>query len=150
MSSDTPPAAASESAETLLASLRQLDRDGRVEIRIDPRPLGHIDSPVAFEADGNVWVYGSVALAGALLLWRGVVPALAALAIGIALYLSIGRVYVNRRIRQRVRTTALASAETWRKVWRFRGLTLIAKDRPDLAACSSPDGNWMAFVRAFN
>lgn len=141
-----PPAA--DSAETLLAALRRLDGEGRLEIRIDPRPLGHIDSPVASEADGNIWVYGSVGAAAALLMWRGVVPALVALAIGVALYLSVGRAYVHRRIKRRVREKALASAETWRQVWRFPGLTLAAKGRPDIANCASPDGNWMAFVRA--
>jgi hypothetical protein len=139
---------AADSAETLLARLRRLDGEGRLEIRIDPRPLGHIDSPVASEADGNIWIYGSVAVAGALLIWRGVVPALVALAIGVALYLSVGRAYVHRRIERRVREKAMASAETWRQVWRFPGLTLAAKDRPDIADCASPDGNWMAFVRA--
>jgi hypothetical protein len=140
--------ASPETADGLLARLRRLDRDGRIEIVIDPRQLDHIDSPVASEADGNIWIYGSVAVAGALLIWRGVVPALVALAIGVALYLSVGRAYVHRRIERRVREKAMASAETWRQVWRFPGLTLAAKDRPDIADCASPDGNWMAFVRA--
>jgi hypothetical protein len=137
-----------ESAQQLLAALRQLEREGRLELRIDPRPLGHMDSPVASEADGNIWVYASIALAGALLLWRGVVPALVALVLGVAFYLTLGRIYVHRRIERRVREKALLNVETWRKLWRFRGLTLAAKDRPDLAECASPDGNWMAFVRA--
>jgi hypothetical protein len=139
-----------ESAETLLAALRRLERDGRLELRIDPKPLGHIDSPVASEADGNIWIYASLALAGALLLRWGFLPALGALAFGVLLYLTLGRAYVHRRIERRVRDKALHSVETWRKLWRFRGVTLAAKDRPDLPCCASPDGNWMAFVRALD
>ncbi len=141
---------APESAEALLASLRRLEREGRLELRIDPRPLGHIDSPVASEADGNIWVYGVVGLAGALLLWRGVVAALAVVAVGAVLYVTLGRAYVHRRIERRVREQALASPEAWRKLWRFPGLTLAARDRPGLADCASPDGNWMEFVRALS
>lgn len=133
-----------------MAALRRLESEGRLVLRIDPRPLGHIDSPVASEADGNIWIYGTVAVAGALLLWRGAVPALAAVAAGILLYFAIGRAYVRRRIERRVREEALASAETWRKLWRFPGLTLAAPGRPELAACVSPGGNWMEFVRALS
>lgn len=139
---------AAQSAEMLLAALRRLEREGRLELRIDPRPLRHIDSPVASEADGNIWIYAALAIAGVLLLWRGLIAALAALVLGFALYFTVGRVYVNRRIERRVRDETLDSLDRWRKLWRFRGLTLVAKDRPDLADCASPDGNWMAFVRA--
>ncbi len=148
MSGDALPPGTAESAEALLAALRRLAAEGRVELLIDPRPLGHIDSPVASEADGNIWVYGVIALAGLLLWWRGLVPALAAGATGIVLYLTVGRLYVHRRIKRRVREKALISLETWRKLWRFPGLTLVARDRPDPAPCASPDGNWMAFIRA--
>jgi len=139
-----------ESAETLLAALRRLDGEGRLEIRIEPRHLTHIDSPVASEADGNLWIYGFLLLAVVLGLWRGLLPGLAMLGLGIAVYLTAGRAYMHRRIERRVREKALASVETWRKLWRFRGLTLKAKDRPGLDDCASPDGNWMAFIRALS
>ena len=142
-----PPDTA-ETAEALLAALRRLAAEGRVELRIDPRPLGHIDSPVSSEADGNIWVYGVILLAGLLLWWRGLVPALAAGAAGIVFYLTLGRAYAHRRIKRRVREKALTSIETWRKLWRFPGLVLTAPGRPGPADCASPDGNWMAFVRA--
>ena len=47
-----------------------------------------------------------------------------------------------------MREHALDSVETWRKLWRFSGLTLAVAGRPGLGECASPDGNWMAFVRA--
>jgi hypothetical protein len=142
------PAAPTESAETLLAALHRLHREGRIEIRVDPRRLNHIDSPVASEADGNIWVYGALALALAAWGWKGMLPGLATLGVGVALYLTLGRTYMHRRIERRVRERALLSLETWRKLWGFRGLTLAAKDRPGLPDCVSPHGNWMAFVRA--
>lgn len=150
MSSEDRRQEGSESAEALLAALRRLDGEGRLEIRIDPRRLTHIDSPVASEADGNIWVYAFLALAVGLWLWRGLVPGLAALAAGVVVYLTLGRIYVHRRVERRVREKALGSVETWRQLWRFPGLTLKAKDRPGLADCASPDGNWMAFVRALS
>jgi hypothetical protein len=142
--------AAPESAEMLLAALGRLEREGRLELHIDPRPLGHIDSPVASEADGNIWIYATLAVAGALLLWRGLIASLVASALGVAIYFTVGRTYVHRRIERRVRDKALVNLDSWRKLWRFRGLTLVAKGRPDLGACASPDGNWMAFVRALS
>jgi hypothetical protein len=68
--------------------------------------------------------------------------------LGVLFYLTLGRAYVHRRLERRVRQDALNDLEKWRKLWRFNGLTLVAKDRPDVRSCASPDGNWMAFVRA--
>lgn len=139
-----------ETADALLARLRRLDRDGRIEIVIDPRHLDHIDSPVASEADGNIWVYGLILLAVVVGGWKGVPAGLAVAAAGAVLYFTAGRAYKHRRIVRRVRESGLRSLETWRTLWRFPGLVLKAKDRPGLADCASPDGNWMGFVRAFN
>jgi hypothetical protein len=136
------------SAGELLAALRRGVAEGRVELRVEPKRLNHIDSPVAFEADGNIWAYAALFIA-AVLWWRwGVAPGLAALALGVVVYLTVGRAYMYRRIERRVRGAALDDLDKWRKLWRFSGLTLTAKDRRDLAPCASPDGNWMAFTRA--
>jgi hypothetical protein len=147
MDGDHSSQTAPETAEALLAALRRLEGEGRLVLRIEPGLLTHMDSPVASEADGNIWVYGFLAAAGALWLWRGAVPGLVAFGVGLAVYLTLGRRYMHRRIERRVREQALASLDTWRKLWRFRGLTLSARDRPGLADCASPDGNWMGFVR---
>jgi hypothetical protein len=150
MTVPAPAAAPTESAEALLAALRRLDREGRIEIRVDARRLDHIDSPVASEADGNIWIYAAMALGLAAWWWKGMLLGLATTGAGVALYLTLGRAYLHRRIERRVHERALISLETWRKLWRFSGLTLAAKDRPGVADCASPDGNWMAFVRAFD
>ncbi|HEX7966991.1 MAG TPA: hypothetical protein VF502_02140 [Stellaceae bacterium] len=136
-----------EGAGELLAALRRLVTDGKVEIRIVPRTLNHIDSPVTVEADGNIWAYAFLFIA-ALLWWRwGAAPGLAAVAAGVAVYLTLGRAYVHRRIERRVREQALYDIGKWRKLWQFSGLTLVATGRPDIAACASPKDNWMAFIR---
>jgi hypothetical protein len=145
---DTAATPARDSAPELLTALRRLAAARQVEIRVEPKRLNHIDSPVAFEADGNIWVYAFLA-AAAFAGWRwGLVTGGATLALGIAVYLTLGRAYVHRRIERRVRRDALENLEKWRKLWRFSGLTLVAAGRPDLAACTSPNGNWMGFVRA--
>lgn len=140
--------APTDSADELLAALRRLAGEGRIEIRIDPKPLNHIDSPVASEADGNLWLYPLPPLAAFLWWWHGMALGLAAFGAGLLLYLTLGRAYIHRRLRRRVRERALADLGTWRKLWRFKGLTLAAKNRAGLVDCASPDGNWMAFVRA--
>jgi len=140
--SETP----AEAAE-LLAALRRLAGERKIDIEVDPRRLNHIDSPVASEADGNIWVYGAVGIAALLLWWRGPVPAAAVLAVGALLYLTLGRAYVHRRIELRVREKALNDLGVWRKLWRFPGLRLKAASDSGLADCASPEGNWMAFVR---
>ena len=140
--------ATGQSAGELLAVLRRGLAEGSVQLRVEPMRLNHIDSPVAFEADGNIWAYAALLIAGALW-WRwGMLPGLAALALGVVVYLTLGRAYMYRRIERRVRGVALDDVDRWRKLWRFGGLTLTAKDQRDLAPCTSPDGNWMAFVRA--
>ena len=94
---ETPP----ETAAELLAALRRLAGERKIDIEVDPRRLNHIDSPVASEADGNIWVYGAVGLAALLLWWKGIVPAVAVVAVGALLYLTLGRAYVHRRIERR-------------------------------------------------
>jgi hypothetical protein len=139
-----------ESAEALLALLRRFAVEGRVEILVDARPLNHIDSPVALESDGNRWAYAILVLTAALWWRQGPAAGLAGLGSGVLLYLTLGRVWLRRRIERRVREQALENLETWRRVWRFKGLTLAARDRPSLAPCASPEGDWMAFVRALS
>ena len=117
--STTDAEAQPETADALLARLRRLDRDGRIAIVIDPRHLDHIDSPVASEADGNIWVFGLILLAVAGGAWQGVPVGLAVAALGLLLYFTAGRAYKHRRIVRRVHETGLDSLETWRKVWRF-------------------------------
>jgi hypothetical protein len=141
----TPPP--QDTAEDLFAALRRLTAEGRVVLQVDPTPLHHIDSPVALEAEGNLWLYPVPVLAAALWWWQGIAAGLGLAAAGILLYLLVGRGFVHRRIERRVHEQALASLDVWRKLWRFKGLTLAAKDRPEVGSCASPDGNWMAFVR---
>lgn len=141
---------AGETAGELLAVLRRRISEGAVELRVEPKRLNHIDSPVVVEADGNIWVYAALFVA-ALLWWRwGMASGVAALALGVVVYLTLGRAYVNRRIERRVRRDALGDLDKWRKLWRFSGLTLVAKDRREPASCASPDGNWMAFIRSLS
>jgi len=133
-----------DSPGDLLVALRRLIAEGKVELAVEPKRLNHIDSPVAFEADGNIWAYGFLALATVAYFVSGVAAAGVCLALGVAVYLTLGRAYVHRRIEHRVRGAALTDLDTWRKAWRFAGLTLR---RADGTLCASPDGNWMAFVR---
>lgn len=133
-----------QSAEDLFRDLRRLVVQGRVHLELDFGRLDHIDSPVAVEADSNIWVYVLVAACAAIF-WRvGAWPGAAAIVVSLILYLTAGRRYVRHRLTRRVHERALADGEVWRRLWRFGGVTLVN----DCAErCAAPDGNWMALVR---
>ena len=65
------------SAEDLFRELRRLVASGALRLDLDLARLDHIDSPVAVEADSNIWVYGLIALC-AVIFWRaGTEPCIA-------------------------------------------------------------------------
>lgn len=137
-----------ETARDLLARLRKLHADGRVAIEVDVKRLMHMDSPVGFEAESNQWVYGLLALTAALWYFLGYKIGLAAAAVSVALYLSLGKMYVRRRIARRVRGRAMDDEEHWRKLWDFGGVTLRdTAETGEGARCAAPADNWMEFVR---
>jgi hypothetical protein len=136
---DEPP-----SADELFRALARHVKAGELELRYDFKRLRHGDCPVAVEADSARWAYATIA-AMVLGLWRGGWWfALAAAGIGSLLYYGVGMRLVERNIRRRIAERSLGSLDEWQKLWRFGGITLVAKDG---AACVAPDGNWMALVR---
>ncbi len=142
------PAPPPETASELLARLRRCHADGRVAIDFDMKRLMHMDSPVSFEAESNQWVYGLLALTAALWYVFGYKIGLATAAISLSLYLSLGKVYLRRRIARRVRGRALDDEAQWRKLWDFGGVTLQeTKPGGAGARCVAPGDNWMEFVR---
>jgi hypothetical protein len=127
----------------LMRVLRVLIDGGALRLELDFKRLDHMDCPVAVEADSNVWIYAGVAL-GALAFWLGGIwIGTAAIVACLALYLTAGRAYVHRRLRRRIDEQALSDSETWRRLWRFGGVALVA----DRVRCVAPEGNWMALVR---
>jgi hypothetical protein len=108
-----------------------------------------MDSPVAVEADSNIWVYGSIVVC-AIIFWQGgIFPGIAAIAVSLALYFTVARRYVHRRLIRRVHERALGDSEIWRRLWRFGGVTLVTDggSGDEDGRCAAPHGNWMALVR---
>jgi hypothetical protein len=131
----------------LLRGLRGLIESGTVRLDLDLRRLDHIDSPVAVEADSNIWVYGAMPVC-ALAFWQlGLWPGVGAVALALTLYFTLGRTYVRRRLARRVRQNALQDSALWRRLWRFGGVALVDAGTSD-TRCVAPDGNWMELVRA--
>jgi hypothetical protein len=131
-------------AEDLFRDLRRLLALGRVRLELDVARLEHIDSPVVVEADSNIWVYTLLAICAAVFWRAGPWPGVAAIIASLALYLTAGRRYVRRRLIRRVHERALGDGESWRRLWRFGGVTLVAEGA---GRCVAPEGNWMALVR---
>jgi hypothetical protein len=108
------------------------------------RRLDHIDSPFAVEADSNIWVYGAIPIC-AVVFWRlGLWPGVGAVALALALYFTLGRAYVRRRL---ARQRALKESALWRRLWRFGGMMLVDATSGEGERCVAPEGNWMALVR---
>jgi hypothetical protein len=133
------------SADDLFRELRRLIELGKLRLELDLARLDHIDSPVAVEADSNIWVYGLIAICAVAFWQGGTAPGVAAIAISLVLYFTVARAYVRRRLTRRVHERALGDGEVWRRLWRFGGVTLVG-DRD--ARCAAPEGNWMALVRS--
>lgn len=130
----------------LFALLREAITAGRVTVDFDFARLSHIDSPIFVEAEKNWWVYGIMAAtlgAGIGIAWYA---GLAALALGVALYLALGRNWVRRRMVARFHGRVLMDIVAFKKLWRLRGVTLALSSRATM--CRSPDGDWRRFVLA--
>jgi hypothetical protein len=135
------------SADDLFRELRRLLERGELRLELDLARLDHIDSPVAVEADSNIWVYGLIVVCAAAFWQGGTGPGVAAIGISLVLYFTVARAYVRRRLSRRVHERALGDGEVWRRLWRFGGVTLVG-DRG--ARCAAPEGNWMAVVRSLS
>lgn len=144
---EIPPEAA-ETAEELFKRLRQLCADGRVTIELDHKRLMHIDSPVSFEAWGNQLVYPLLLLTCVLWWWVGWRVGAGTAVASVALYLTIGKAFLRRRIDGRVREKVLEDVVQWRKLWTFGGVSLRRNGEGEGDGTSaSPRDNWMEFVR---
>jgi hypothetical protein len=132
------------SVEDLFRELRRLVARGTLRLELDLARLDHIDSPVAVEADSNIWVYGLIVVCTVVFWQEGTLPGVAAIAVSLILYLTAGRRYVRRRLIRRVHERALGDGEVWRRLWRFGGVTLVVEGAE---RCAAPHGNWMALVR---
>lgn len=148
---EAPPPATSqaaapepESERDLLTRLDRMVQSGQVRLAIDRRKLSHLDFPMSSEADGNIWVYAMVPLT-ALIWWRiGSWAGLASAALSFAIYQTVGRAYVARRLDRRIRERGIKDVEAWRALWRFGGVILTPTDGKP---CQGPEGNWHAIAR---
>ena len=128
----------------LLDKLRAAHEDGRVAIKLDLKTLDHMDSPIAVQAESNIWIYALIVAAGLIWWFAGTPAGIGAVVVGAIAYATIGRRTVERRIHRRFYEVAIKNIEPWRKLWRLQGITLECAESGDV--CSSPDGNWMRFV----
>ena len=138
-----------DEADVALQELRRLHQAGAIAIKIDDKRLRHIDSPVVRESDSVRWLYGIVAVTAAAWYFLGMYYGIGVAVVGGLAYATLVRRMVHRRLEQRVETVALADTSTWRKLWRFGGVVLIAQAQPggqQGGRCEAPKDNWMTFV----
>jgi hypothetical protein len=133
----------------LLEMLRAAETDGRVTIGLDAGKLDDVDSPISVQAESTRWIYGL--MAAVILVWwlGGTYAGLGAIAAAALIYATIARRQVERNIRRRFYSGGIWDIRTWRKLWRFEGITLSctpAAGAEGAAVCRSPDDNWQRFV----
>ena len=145
------PPEAGETAEALFGRLRRMNAEGKAALDLDLRRLMHIDSPVAFEAESNQWVYGLLIVTAIVWYAFGYKIGLGAATASVLFYLTIAKALLRRRIERRVREQVLEDLVRWRKLWTFGGVTIreIADGREG-EICKAPSDNWMDFVRRRN
>lgn len=127
----------------LLGDLRKLLESGAARLEVDAAKLNHMDSPVGVESESNRWFAVLFAVCAAATWFGGWIGGVLALAASVALWFGYVRPDTHRRVERRVRSAALNDVQTWRKLWRFGGLRLVAGE----AICAAPADNWMQFVR---
>jgi len=136
-----------DEATEQLNQLKKLLAAGTISLKIDQKRLSHMDSPVVCDPDSTRWLY-ALAVAAGLIWWRaGMTYGLVAVAVAAIIYATLARTYVKRRLERRVQEKALSDPTIWKKLWRFGGVALIAKDAGGAAACTAPQDNWVAFVQ---
>ena len=128
----------------LLKLLARAYRSGKVAIEADSVRLQHVHSPVLSQADGNRWVLAIAAVFGLIWWMQSLRWALGVLPIGIALYWTVGRKAIRRRLMQRV-DDRLDDPIAWNKLWNFGGLALW--EGTTGRRCAAPDDDWRGFVR---
>jgi hypothetical protein len=134
-----------ESDAEYLTKLRELVAAQAVRIRVEPKKLRGMDSPVVVVAETERWALGMVVLCGVVWWFFGVWFAGAALAIAAMLYALFGRRAIHRNIERRIHDQALKNISTWRALWQFGGVALeSATDANDM--CVAPGGRWISFV----
>jgi len=127
----------------LLAALRALIERKDVRLELDAAKLDHMDSPVSVQSESTRWFFVLFVACGAAFWFGGWIGGAVAVAVAIAVWFAWVRPGTHRRVRARVQDTAIKDAQTWRALWRFGGVSLVAGD----ATCTAPGDNWMQFVR---
>ena len=141
-------AAAGPDERELLSRLRALHAAARIGVAVNRAKLSHMDFPLGLEADGNRWAYPIVLAVAAIWWFLGPYAGIAAALAGFALYQTVGRRHVARRLERRIHDRGLAEVETWRALWRFGGVILT--DPATGKTCQGPEGRWMGFVQAID
>ena len=138
---ETPP----ETERELLAKLAKLVENGTLRLAVDRTKLSHLDFPLLSEADGNHWVYPLTILTAVIWWQLGTWAGLGAAAVSVALYQTLGKAYIARRLDRRVRDRGLKETDTWRLLWRFGGVILTPADGgPPI---QGPEGSWFSLAR---
>jgi hypothetical protein len=102
-----------------------------------------MDSPVSVQSDSTRWFAGLIVASGAAFWFGGWIGGAAVVVASLVLWFAVARPWTHRRINARVQEMALKDTQTWRALWRFGGVRLVA----DSTTCSAPNDNWMQFVR---
>ncbi len=131
----------------LFSALSRAIRSGEVTVDLDCRRLMHTDSPIAVQAEQMRWIYGCGAAAIAAGFGVGWQYGVGVVAAGLILYTVFARPRMYRRMVERFHRSTLFEIDTFKRLWRIRGVTLHkASAQGGEAVCASPDGDWRRFA----
>lgn len=140
------PAPRFESDLDYLKELRSRVHQGLVTLEYDHSVLGQAESPLAVQAEDTRWVFGGVfgAIGGWFL--GGWPLALGLMALCLVGYLTLGRRWIAAGLERRAKAALLDDADTWRRLWRHGGVTLVAGPPAGQTRCTAPKESWLKFV----
>lgn len=125
--------------------IRVAERDRAVDIGVDLKPLNRQGSPVYVMWENATPTFGLALLVVIVWLIGGWIWAMAALASGVILLLTVVNMFVMTRVRQRALALALGDVAGWTSLW-DQGVLSLRLPGQKTGECRSPHDDWRGFA----
>ena len=131
--------------EALHERIRVAEAERRVDVGVDLRPLNRPGSPVYVMWKNAAPTFGLAAIVVVVWLAADWIWAMAALASGVILLLTVVNMMVMTRVRRRALALALNDVAGWSSLW-DQGVLSLRLPAEKGSECLSPHGDWRGFA----